>query len=73
MFGGILNVLMGVFCLVCGLCDFAQLIGTKTGTPLAILGAVLVVLGSYRLWRWWRRRQRALERARSEPEEGAEP
>ena len=74
MIGAILNIAMGAFCLVCGLGNYAQLIGTKTGTPLAILGGVLLALGLFRLWRWRSRRRRAIAAARERDlDEGIEP
>ena len=53
VFGGVLNLLVGAACLAGGLSGAIRLLGTGSGTPLVILGAVLVVVGGLRVWRWW--------------------
>ena len=47
--GGILNIIIGIVCIVGGLTGKLELIGTHSGTPLAVLGAVLVIWGVVRI------------------------
>ncbi len=47
--GGILNIIIGIIFIVGGLSGHLALIGTGSGVALAVLGLVLVGLGTYRL------------------------
>ncbi len=46
---GILNIVIGVVFIVGGLSGHLALIGTNSGPLLAVLGLVLVGLGTFRL------------------------
>ena len=46
---GILNIVIGLVFIVGGLSGRLVLLGTGSGAALAVLGVVLVGLGSYRL------------------------
>jgi hypothetical protein len=48
---GIVNIIIGVIFIIGGLTGRLALIGTNSGPGLAIVGAVLVVLGLVRLLR----------------------
>jgi len=49
--GGILNVVIGLVCIVGGLTGHLRLVGTDSGPLLAGIGAVLVLWGGYRIYR----------------------
>jgi len=51
MIGPILNVIIGLICIVGGLTDRLHLIGTDSGILLAGIGAGLLGLGTYRLFK----------------------
>jgi hypothetical protein len=67
--GGILNLAVGVACVVGGLSGKVRLIGTESATPLFVLGGFLVGIGALRTWRWRVRARRAAERAAERAEE----
>lgn len=48
---GIINIIIGVAFLIGGLSGRLVLIGTHSGPALAVLGAVLIVFGIFRLAR----------------------
>lgn len=50
--GAVMNVLLGAICLFCGLSGALSFVGTTSGVPFTVLGAVLAALGALRLWRW---------------------
>ena len=49
--GGIINIVIGIVCIVGGLSGRLALIGTDSGAPLTVAGALLIVVGAYRLYR----------------------
>ena len=49
--GGILNIIIGLVCIVGGLTGHLRLVGTYSGHLLAGIGGVLVAWGVYRIYR----------------------
>ena len=46
---GIINIILGLVMVVGGLTGRLALIGTNSGTALAVVGGVLIALGAFRL------------------------
>ncbi len=47
---GIINIIIGLVMVVGGLSGHLALIGTNSGTALAAIGGVLILLGGFRLF-----------------------
>jgi len=52
LIGAVMNVLLGVVCLMCGLSGALVFVGTTSSLPFIVLGGVLLLLGGVRLWRF---------------------
>jgi hypothetical protein len=50
--GAVMNLLLGVICLFCGLSGKLVFVGTSSSVPFTVVGGVLVAVGGFRLWRW---------------------
>ena len=48
-----MNLCVGVACLACGVSGTLLFLGFDSSWPFTVIGAVFVVVGGLRLWRWW--------------------
>jgi hypothetical protein len=58
--GAAANLLLGAFCMMCGLSGRLLFVGSNSSVPFTIIGGVLVAVGGLRVWRWWAHRRDAL-------------
>jgi type VI protein secretion system component VasK len=59
--GASANILLGAFCLACGLSGTLLFLGLDSSWPFTALGGFLVVVGGLRIWRWWASRRAAAQ------------
>lgn len=46
---GVISIIIGIIFIIGGLTGRLSLIGTNSGTALAVVGAILIAIGAYRM------------------------